>query len=77
MVCGLQVAGFSGETPTPRQYLLRAVGYLLSAGTCFLGFLWVLWDEDGLTWHDRLSRTYLAKIETFVENDISHPATAR
>ena len=77
MVCGLQVAGFSGEAPTPRQYLLRAVGYLLSAGTCFLGFLWVLWDEDGLTWHDRLSHTYLAKIETFVENDISHPATAR
>ena len=77
MVCGLQVAGFSGEAPTPRQYLLRAVGYLLSAGTGFLGFLWVLWDEDGLTWHDRLSHTYLAKIETFVENDISHPATAR
>ena len=77
MVTGLQVASFTGDVPTPRQYLLRAVGYMLSAGTCFLGFLWVFWDEDGLTWHDRLSRTYLASIETFGEEDISHPATAR
>lgn len=77
MVNGLQVASFTGDVPTPRQYVLRAVGYLLSAGTFFLGFLWVLWDEDGLTWHDRLSHTYLATIETFVENDVSHPAAAR
>lgn len=76
MVCGLQVASFSGEAPTPRQFLLRAAGYVLSAGTLFLGFLWVLWDEDALTWHDRLSRTYLAPIETFVETDISHPTPA-
>jgi uncharacterized RDD family membrane protein YckC len=77
MLGGLQVASFSGDLPTPRQYMLRAIGYLLSAGTCFLGFLWVFWDEDSLTWHDRLSQTYLATVETFVETDISHPATAR
>ena len=77
MVAGLQVASFTGDVPTPRQYLLRAVGYILSAATCFLGFLWVLWDEDGLTWHDRLSRTYLASVETFGEEEISDPAAAR
>jgi len=77
MVSGIQVASFSGDVPTPRQYLLRAAGYLLSAGTCFLGFLWVLWDEDGLTWHDRLSNTYLARIDALGEEDISHPAPAR
>ena len=77
MVGGLQVASFSGDLPTPRQYMLRAIGYLLSAGTGFLGFLWVFWDEDGLTWHDRMSNTYLATIETFVEGDFSHPLAAR
>jgi uncharacterized RDD family membrane protein YckC len=77
MVSGIQVASFTGDTPTPRQHLLRAVGYLLSAGTCFLGFLWVLWDEDGLTWHDRLSDTYLARVESFADEDVSHPAAAR
>jgi uncharacterized RDD family membrane protein YckC len=77
MVSGIQVASFTGDTPTPRQHVLRAVGYLLSAGTCFLGFLWVLWDEDGLTWHDRLSNTYLARVESLVDEDVSHPASAR
>jgi uncharacterized RDD family membrane protein YckC len=77
MFSGIQVASFTGDTPTARQYLLRAAGYLLSAGTCFLGFLWVLWDEDGLTWHDRLSKTYLARIEPLGEENLSHPAGLR
>jgi uncharacterized RDD family membrane protein YckC len=76
MVRGLQVASFSGDVPTPRQFLVRAAGYLLSAGTVFLGFLWALWDEDALTWHDRLSHTYLTAPDVLLEGDVSHPATA-
>jgi uncharacterized RDD family membrane protein YckC len=74
MVAGLHVASSTSDVPSPRQYLLRAVGYLLSAGTFFLGFLWILWDEDGLTWHDRLSNTYLARIESLGDKDVSHSA---
>jgi uncharacterized RDD family membrane protein YckC len=66
MFRGLQLTSFSGETPTPRQMLLRSLGYLISAGTLFMGFLWACWDEDTLTWHDRLSRTYLTSPETRV-----------
>jgi len=77
MLSGLQVASVTGDVPTPRQYVLRATGYILSAGTCFLGFLWVFWDEDGLTWHDRISKTYLTGLETFLEEDPSRAATAR
>ena len=77
MIRGLQVATFSGEEPTLRHLLLRASGYVLSAGTLFLGFLWALWDEDALTWHDRLSRTYLRAPEAFMELDESHPAASR
>jgi uncharacterized RDD family membrane protein YckC len=64
MFRGLQVASFSGEPPTPRQMLLRSAGYVLSAGTFFMGFFWAWWDEDGLTWHDRVSRTYLSSPRT-------------
>jgi uncharacterized RDD family membrane protein YckC len=67
MLSGLQVASSTGDMPTPRQHLLRAAGYMLSAGTCFLGFMWVLWDEEGLTWHDRISRTYLTSVESLGE----------
>ncbi len=77
MVRGLQVASYSGEPPTARQLFWRATGYLISAGTFFLGFFWALWDEDGMTWHDRISKTYLAVPETFAEAEISHAAPIR
>ena len=71
MMRNLQVTSFSGEPPTPRQMLLRSAGYILSAGTFFLGFLWAMWDEDQLTWHDRFSRTYLSTTETFADLEAS------
>jgi uncharacterized RDD family membrane protein YckC len=70
MLRGLRVVDFSGEEPSPRQLLLRAAGYMLSAGTFFLGFLWVQWDEDELTWHDRISRTYLSCAEATADSDL-------
>jgi uncharacterized RDD family membrane protein YckC len=71
MFRGLQVASFTGDSPTPRQMLLRSLGYLLSAGTFFLGFFWAWWDEDTLTWHDRLSRTYLSPQQPDLELEAS------
>ena len=70
MLRGLRVVDFSGEEPSPRQLLLRAAGYMLSAGTFFLGYVWVQWDEDELTWHDRISRTYLSSSETVADSDL-------
>ena len=71
MLRGLHVVDFSGEPPTPRRLLLRAAGYILSAGTFFLGFLWAMWDEDELTWHDRISHTYLSSAEHVEDSEIS------
>jgi uncharacterized RDD family membrane protein YckC len=77
MMRGLQVVSFSGELPTPKQMLLRSVGYLLSAGTFFLGFLWAMWDSDELTWHDRFSRTYLSVEQTLPELESTDAAHSR
>ena len=76
MVAGLQVASFTGDAATQRQYFLRAIGYVLSVGTCFLGFLWVLWDEDGLTWHDRISQTYLTAAPNIAEDELHRHSVA-
>lgn len=73
MLRGLQVVSFSGDTPTPRQMLLRSAGYMVSAATCFMGFIWAMWDEDELTWHDRFSRTFLSSAQTYAEIE-SHTA---
>jgi uncharacterized RDD family membrane protein YckC len=59
MARGLNVVSFDGTEPTARQLLWRSAGYLASAGVGFAGFLWALWDQDHLTWHDRISHTYI------------------
>ena len=69
MLCRLRVLSFDGSMPTSRQMVWRSIGYLVSAGTCFLGFLWALWDEDHLCWQDRLSRTYLTSIEDLARSE--------
>jgi uncharacterized RDD family membrane protein YckC len=74
MMRGLEVVSFSGGPPTPRQMLLRSAGYVLSAGTFFLGFLWAMWDEDELTWHDRLSRTHLSAAQSIADLENSSVA---
>jgi uncharacterized RDD family membrane protein YckC len=63
MFRGLRVVSFDGGIPTSRQMAWRSFGYLISAGTCFLGFVWALWDDDQLCWQDRISQTYLTPIE--------------
>lgn len=63
MLRGLRVVSFDGGIPTSRQMAWRSFGYLISAGTCFLGFVWALWDEEQLCWQDRISQTHLTPIE--------------
>jgi uncharacterized RDD family membrane protein YckC len=62
MFTGLRVVSFEGESPTPARLLWRSFGYLISGVTALLGFCWALADEDRLTWHDRISQTYIAQI---------------
>jgi uncharacterized RDD family membrane protein YckC len=59
-LCRLDLLGFDGKAPGPRQMFSRSFGYFIAGGAGFLGFLWSLWDEDHLTWQDRISQTYLS-----------------
>jgi uncharacterized RDD family membrane protein YckC len=61
---GLVLVNFAGESPSLKETTLRAVGYLVSAGSLLLGFIWVFFDVDALAWHDRISRTYPTKIHS-------------
>lgn len=57
---GLEVRSMDGGFPTPQEAFWRAFGCLVSTGALLLGFVWALVDSEGLTWHDRMSRTFLA-----------------
>jgi len=58
---GLCVLDYDGYAPRPGQRLVRGIGLLLSAAALGLGYLWALVDEEGLTWHDRMSGTFVTR----------------
>jgi uncharacterized RDD family membrane protein YckC len=60
---GLEVRTLDGAPPTPADAALRAFGYIVSASALMLGFIWGLVDSDSLTWHDRMSGTFITERE--------------
>lgn len=58
-VTGLQLARFDGSKLNQRLRRWRVLTSLLSALSCGLGYLWCLLDQDGLCWHDRITRTHV------------------
>ena len=56
---GIEVRNMEGWPPTPPESFLRAFGYLVSLSAFMIGFFWALVDSDSLTWHDRISGTFL------------------
>ena len=49
---------FEDENPTRRVLQRRVMASVLSALPLGLGFVWTIFDEDGLGWHDRMTRSY-------------------
>ncbi len=60
---GQRLIDFEGNSPRPGQRLVRSLGALLSAAALGLGYLWAVIDEESLTWHDRMSQTFLTRDE--------------
>jgi uncharacterized RDD family membrane protein YckC len=57
----IRLCTFDGQLPTRAQRTTRLVALLLSVLPVGLGLMWAVFDDDRLTWHDRLSRTYLRR----------------
>ncbi len=54
----LQLVTFEGRRPTRDQRLLRAASGCLSLLAAGLGVIWAFVDEESLTWHDHISKTF-------------------
>lgn len=57
----VRLSCFDGESPGKTRRRWRALAMILSAVTFGLGYLWCLFDEDTLCWHDRITRTYAVR----------------
>jgi uncharacterized RDD family membrane protein YckC len=45
--------------------LLRQIGRILSGLACLLGYLWMLWDKEKQTWHDKIANTVVVPVEYY------------
>jgi uncharacterized RDD family membrane protein YckC len=54
----LTLVNFDGQKPTRTQRMHRLASGVLSLCAAGLGLLWALVDEETLTWHDHISRTF-------------------
>jgi uncharacterized RDD family membrane protein YckC len=55
---GLRLVDFDGRRPDREQRGIRQVASLLSLLSAGLGLVWALVDEESLTWHDHISKTF-------------------
>jgi uncharacterized RDD family membrane protein YckC len=54
----LQLLTFDGSPPDWRARLFRFSAAGLGLGAVGLGLIWALMDEEGLAWHDHMSKTF-------------------
>ena len=54
----LRLVNFDGRRPSREQRLYRMAAGFLSLMAAGLGLLWSLVDEETLTWHDHMSKTF-------------------
>jgi len=55
----IALSTFEGQIPTRRMRFNRLAALVLSILPVGMGLLWCIFDEDHLSWHDRLSGTYV------------------
>jgi uncharacterized RDD family membrane protein YckC len=61
MYAGIGLSTFEEEPPTRMQLRDRLGAMLISLLPVGVGMAWAIFDEDHLSWHDRISRTYLRR----------------
>jgi uncharacterized RDD family membrane protein YckC len=65
MALGIRVIDYS--TGGPLGYgkaFVRWLGRILS-GICLLGYLWMLWDKEKQTWHDKIAGTVVVPVSDY------------
>ena len=55
---GIRVIDFKGgETLGFGRAFIRGIGRYVSSIPLFLGYLWMLWDKENQTWHDKFANS--------------------
>ena len=73
MLLRIRIAQANGSEISFGQSVIRYVGFILSALPLFLGFIWVLFDDQNQGWHDKIAKTIVISEEERKRNNKRHP----
>lgn len=59
VLVGLRLTDFDGRRPGRAVRMHRVVWSGVSTFSALLGIAWILFDEESLSWHDHITRTFL------------------
>jgi uncharacterized RDD family membrane protein YckC len=59
----LQIRRFDGTSPSRTIRRARVLCAIVSAASLGMGYAWSFLDEDGLCWHERVTKTHIAPQE--------------
>ena len=62
IICNLRVVRVDGQRLRLGDAVVRGLAAVLSVMIFFLGFLWMIWDPEKQTWHDKIAGTYVVRV---------------
>jgi uncharacterized RDD family membrane protein YckC len=63
---GIRVIDFNTGGPIGYgRAFIRYIGHILSGLVCYLGYLWMLWDKEKQTWHDKLATDVVVPVTSY------------
>jgi len=66
MACRIRVVGIADGQPIGYQRAFaRWLASLISGLALLLGYLWMLWDREKQTWHDKLSGSVVVPVDAY------------
>jgi uncharacterized RDD family membrane protein YckC len=66
MALGIRVYDFARGGPIGYgRAFLRQIAQILSAIVFLLGYLWMLWDREKQTWHDKIAGSVVVPVDAY------------
>jgi len=63
---GIRVIDFSSGGPIGYgRGVVRYLGRIVSGIVCLLGYLWMLWDKEKQTWHDKFATSVVVPVQYY------------
>ena len=63
LLVGVRIVNVDGEPPGLRWGTMRTAATVISQFLFWVGYFWAFFDKQTQTWHDKLAKTYVVRVD--------------